>query len=474
MKLNTLASSRGDFIFSTLTFGNDENHFANLIAQEILKVRKNGQGEKGKEKPVVFPKLVFLYDEKLHGKGGKLEWLYKKAIECSALAQYPDYLSLSGDGYVCETYKTWHKYGISRWYLDKDNHVQENPDWNDAIISPMGCRSFLTRVFYDPKNHNKTSWEPFDGCKPVFTGRANGGVVSLSLPYIYEEAKREGKDFFDNLHYYLEIIRGIHKKTRDFLVKLTASCNPLGYMDGGYFYGNLKPEESIKKNVSLMTWSLGVTSLNNLQELYNGKTLEEDSEFAYKTLKYIEAFVKEAKKKDGLLYSIYGTPAESLCSRQADQFIKTFGEIKVANGEIIGKRGYFENSWHCPVWKEISLQEKIKTEYPFFHIGCGGRIFYYRINNSNNLVYIDQCVKAAMKVGFYYGVNLETSWCDSCGYRWNSHGEDTCPMCGETGNIVQVARICGYLGYTRMPNSTGDSTRVNDGKMKEVLDRVVM
>lgn len=308
MKLNTLASSRGDFIFSTLTFGNDEGRFANLIAREILKVRKNGQGEKGKEKPVVFPKLVFLYDEKLHGKGGKLEWLYKKAIECSASAQYPDYLSLSGDGYVSDIYKKWHKYGVSRWCLDKDNCVQENPEWNDAIISPMGCRSFLTAIYYDPKNRDKISWEPFEGCKPAFTGRFNSGVISLNLPYIYEEAKKEGKDFFDNLHYYLELIRGIHKKTKDYLYKLKASGNPITFMLGGFFYGNLKPSDDIRKNVSISTWSYGVTALSELQELYNNKTLDEDNSFAYKTLDYINNYIKVIKEKDRMLYSLYGTP----------------------------------------------------------------------------------------------------------------------------------------------------------------------
>lgn len=465
MKLNTLASSRGDFIFSTLTFGNDENHFANLIAEEILKVRKQGQGEKGKEKPVVFPKLVFLYDEKLHGAGGKLEWLYKKAIECSAIAQYPDYLSLSGDGYVSDVYKKWHKYGVSRWYLDENNHVQENPEWNDAIISPRGCRSFLTAVYCDPKNHNKTSWEPFEGCKPVFTGRANGGVVSLNLPYIYEEAKRDGKDFFKNLRYYLDIIRGIHKKTREFLIKLTASCNPLGFMAGGYFYGNLKPEESIKKNVGLMTWSYGITALNELQELYNGKTLNEDHSFADETLKYINDYIKDIKHKDGMLYSPYGTPAESLCGRQAKQFKDAFGIV----GDV-GARNFFSNSFHSPIWLEYSLQDKIKNEYFGFHNCNGGHIFYYRINSDKNFVYIDQYVKACMKHGYYCGVNIAHSYCNDCGYTWTDDKEDHCPRCNGT-DVISVSRVCGYLGFTRTPSSSGDSTRMNAAKREEIALR---
>ena len=108
IKLNTVASSRGDYIFVTFSFGNDTNPFAQLVSETILKVRKGGQGKKGFEKVVLFPKLCFLYDEAVHGEGKELENLFDLAIECSSRSMYPDYLSLSGDGYVSEMYQ---KYG---------------------------------------------------------------------------------------------------------------------------------------------------------------------------------------------------------------------------------------------------------------------------------------------------------------------------------------------------------------------------
>ena len=106
--LNTVASSRGDFIFTTLTFGLDERRFAKMVSEAILKVRKEGQGKKGFKKPAIFPKLVFLYDKDKHSKGKELNDLYLEAIDCSSKAQYPDFLSLTGDGYVASMYK---KYG---------------------------------------------------------------------------------------------------------------------------------------------------------------------------------------------------------------------------------------------------------------------------------------------------------------------------------------------------------------------------
>lgn len=137
--LNTVASSRGDFTFTTLTFGLDPRPFGKLVSETILKVRQEGQGKEGFKKPAIFPKLVFLYDKDWHAEGRSLNDLFLKAIECSSKAQYPDYLSLSGDGYVAGIYKKYTNYE-KRWYLGEDNKVRENPKWIDCIISPMGKR----------------------------------------------------------------------------------------------------------------------------------------------------------------------------------------------------------------------------------------------------------------------------------------------------------------------------------------------
>lgn len=78
-----------------------------MASSEFMKVRKNGEGADGKKKPVLFPKLVFLYDENVHGEGKKLQWLFDEAIDCSSKCMYPDYLSMN-NGYVGEMYQ---KYG---------------------------------------------------------------------------------------------------------------------------------------------------------------------------------------------------------------------------------------------------------------------------------------------------------------------------------------------------------------------------
>lgn len=105
---NTVGSSRGDYPFIACSFGIDSDKFAIMCSEVALKVRMGGQGKKGFKKPVLFPKLTFLYDENLHGVGKPMEDLFNVAIDCSSKCMYPDFLSLTGEGYIPSMYK---KYG---------------------------------------------------------------------------------------------------------------------------------------------------------------------------------------------------------------------------------------------------------------------------------------------------------------------------------------------------------------------------
>ena len=174
-KFNSVSSSRGDYPFITVTAGTGTGRFAKMATITMLDVRRRGQGKEGHKKPVLFPKIVFLYDENLHGPGGELEDVFEAGIRCSSKTMYPDWLSLTGDGYVPDMYKRYGK-----------------------IVSPMGCRAFLSPWY------EKGGAEPLDEQdKPVFVGRFNIGAVSLHLPMIYAKAKQESRDFYEVLDYYL-------------------------------------------------------------------------------------------------------------------------------------------------------------------------------------------------------------------------------------------------------------------------------
>ena len=433
-KFNTVASSRGDYPFITMTFGTGTGKFAKIASITMLNVRRKGQGKKNCKKPVLFPKLVFLYDENLHGAGKELEDVFEAGILCSSKSMYPDWLSLTGEGYVAEIYK---KYG--------------------AIISPMGCRAFLSPWF------ERGGMEPADAeDKPVFVGRFNIGAVSLHLPMIYAKAKQESRPFFEVLDYYLELIRQLHIRTYAYLGEMRASTNPLAYCEGGFYGGHLKFHEKIKPLLKTATASFGITALNELQELYNGKSLVEDGQFAIDTLQHINDKIAEYKKADGNLYAIYGTPAESLCGLQITQFRKKYGII-----ENVSDREYVSNGFHCHVTEDITPIQKQDLEYRFWELSNGGKIQYVKYPIDYNKEAIRSLVRRAMKMGFYEGVNLSLSYCDDCGHE--ELQMDVCPKCGSK-NLTKIERMNGYLSYSRVH---GD-TRLNEAKMAEISERKSM
>ena len=433
-KFNTVASSRGDYPFITVSAGLGQSKFEKMATIVMLDVRRGGQGKKSCKKPVLFPKIVFLFDKDLHGKGKPLEDVYNAGIECSKKAMYPDWLSLTGEGYVASMYKQYGK-----------------------VVSPMGCRAFLS-PWYERGGMHKAD----ENDKPIFVGRFNIGAISLHLPLIYARAQKESKDFYEVLDYYMELIRKIHIRTYDYLGEMKASTNPLAYCEGGFLGGHLGIHDKIKPILKSATASFGITALNELQELYNGKSLAEDGAFALEVMEYINKKVDEYKEKDGYLYAIYGTPAENLCGLQVKQFRKKYGIVK-----NVSDRGYVSNSFHCHVSEKISPIQKQNLEKRFWDLLNGGKIQYVKYPVSYNTGAIETLINRAMDLGFYEGVNLALSYCDDCGHQ--ELNMDVCPKCGSR-NLTKIDRMNGYLSYSRVK---GD-TRLNQAKMEEIKDRVSM
>jgi len=433
-KFNTVASSRGDYPFITVTAGLGTEQYEKMATMAMLKIRMHGQGKKGNKKPVLFPKIVFLYDENLHGEGKINYDLFEAGIECSKKAMYPDWLSLSGEGYVASMYK---KYG--------------------RVVSPMGCRAFLSPWY------ERGGMEPADeNDKPIFVGRFNIGAISLHLPMIYAKAKKESRDFYEVLDYYMELIRQLHIRTYEYLGEMKASVNPLAYCEGGFLGGHLGIHDKIKPLLKSATASFGITALNELQELYNGKSLVEDGQFAIDVMKYINEKVNQFKKEDGNMYALYGTPAENLCGLQVKQFRKKYGVVS-----HVSDKPYVSNSFHCHVSEDITPIQKQDLEKRFWDLMNGGKIQYVKYPLDYNTDAVKTLVLRAMDMGFYEGVNLSLSYCDDCGHE--ELNMDVCPKCGSR-NLTKIDRMNGYLSYSRVK---GDS-RLADHKMEEIADRKSM
>ena len=199
-----------------------------------------------------------------------------------------------------------------------------------------------------------------------------------------------------------------------------------------------------------------------MQELYNGKSLVEDGEFALEVMRHIKDKVNEYKAADGNLYAIYGTPAENLCGLQIKQFRAKYGIV-----DGVSDRPYVSNSFHCHVSEDITPIQKQDLEKRFWSYFQGGRIQYVKYPVNYNVTAIKSLIRRAMNLGFYEGVNMALSYCNDCGHE--ELDMDVCPVCGSR-NLTKIDRMNGYLAYSRVH---GD-TRLNEAKMAEIADRKSM
>lgn len=275
-----------------------------------------------------------------------------------------------------------------------------------------------------------------DKDEPVFIGRFNLGVISLNLPMILAKAQQENKDFYEVLDYYMEMSRGLHKRTYEYLAEMRASTNPLMYCQGGFYGGHLKPNDKIRPILKPCTLSFGFTALNELQELYNNKSLVEDGAFALEVMEYINKKITEYKKADGLLYAIYGTPAESLCF-SGDTEVQCYNGNKQIKDIKVGDLVYSYNEEQKkielkPVIRSMMTQKDAEVVKVTFDNGQSivctpNHPFATRHMEQNadgtfveeNIRYVNACdLKAGMRIKSNY-ITLNTSGRPQCSNYYN-------------------------------------------------------
>ena len=417
--INSNVSARGDTPFITFSFGcidgEDElfNEFQLAACLELLRYRQKVE--------MTFPKLVCLYSTPIMK---KYPILLDECIETNRTTLYPDYVSLY-EGYSGELYK---KYKLCH--------------------TPMGCRSFPTPVG-GYENPQKTG------------GLFNVGVVSLNLPLIYMECSKKKLDFIEEVKKYTQMCIDFLDRRYEQIASMKCSSNPLGFCEGGFVGGNKNPDDLVGDIVNNMGASIGITALNELSVLRNGCELHFCDEEEYRNIVEVVKAIKELVNKNcsnERHYSLYGTPAESLCGTQCEQFRKRFGIV-----EGVSDKPYFNNSFHMPVTADISPIEKMNLEYELFHIINGGHIQYVRVDEPENKQAIKKLVKYGMKKGFYQGININCISCEDCGEHFRKH-PTVCPKCGSK-NILEVGRVCGYKGFMN---------RMNDAKLAEIAERKCM
>ena len=430
-QINTLMTTNGQSPFVTLFLHIDEEdeyvEETVRIIVEILKQRLQGtKNEKGVFVTPAFPKLVYVLDENNCLRGGKYDYVTRLAAKCSAKRMYPDYISAK--------------------------KMRENYEGN--VFSCMGCRSFLS-PWKDGEGNYK--WE----------GRFNQGVVSLNLPQIGIVSEGNEEIFWKRLDERLQLCYEALMCRHKALLGTLSDVSPIHWQYGAIT--RLKKGEkidSLLKN-GYSTMSLGYIGLYELTWLMKGcsHTAAGGKEFALRVMDHLKDTAARWKQETGIGFSLYGTPAETLCYRFARIDKEKYGDIP-----NVTDKGYYTNSYHVDVREPIDAFSKIAFESEFQNKSLGGAISYVEIPNLvNNVEAVEELIRFIYDNIQYGEFNTKSDYCHVCGYDGeiliNEDNEWECPQCHnkDHGKMNVTRRTCGYLGENFW----------NTGKTKDIKSRVL-
>ena len=327
----------------------------------------------------------------------------------------------------------------------------------NGVVS-HNCRSFLS--YYE---------NPETG-EPVEYGRFNVGVVTLNLPRIAMQTENTG-EFMRLLDARAGIVREALDWRFDQVREATASQSPIHYVTGAAGVA-MSPSDKVGDLVEggYATASMGYIGVYEATARFYGGDWygnREAVEFSVNIVRRLDELARSWKAESGRGYGVYGTPSESLCDRFARLDTRLFGEV-----ENITSKGYYQNSFHVDVRKNMSPFEKWRVEAQYLPYTTGGAIDYVETETLlKNPDALESIVDAAVAAGVrYFGVNQPVSQCFECDYSGEFAADVRgfyCPDCGERDEekISVVRRVCGYLG------SFADRPVV-EGKRKEIVARV--
>lgn len=417
-QVNTITSSNGQTPFITISLGLNTSTYGRMITESYLAVHEKGLGIDGHTP--VFPKVVFFLDEGTNMNSTDPNYdLKQKALQCAAKRIYPDFVSLP---------------------------LNKSVTGSSTGVTPMGCRSFLSK------------WETTGGTEQ-YNGRFNLGVVSLNLPLIALESDSDG-EFFDKIGHHMDIAYRAKMNRVERLKHTKAKQNPTLFMEGAL--ARLDADDTIEELFynGYASISIGFVGLAECSEILKNSL---DKEFCTSIMNFMKSKCDKYTKDSNIAFSLYGTPAESLCYKFAKCIEQKYPSVL--------KRDFITNSFHQPVWIDSTPFEKFNYETGFAKLSNGGNISYVETPNlSNNIKALEQLVDYAYQNIPYFGINQPVDKCYECGFSGEfSVDRDgfSCPECSNTNESTMsvIRRVSGYL-------SSPNSRPFNKGKQQETMQRV--
>ncbi|MGL5348344.1 MAG: anaerobic ribonucleoside triphosphate reductase [Peptostreptococcaceae bacterium] len=436
--LNTMHSRAGAQVpFSSINFGTDISEEGRMVTKNILLSLEKGLGNG--ETPI-FPILIFKVKEgiSLNPEDPNYD-LFKLACRVSAKRLFPNFSFLDAP-FNAKYYK-------------------EGRPETEATY--MGCR---TRVL-----GNECGEE-------IVSGRGNLSFTTINLPRLGIKYGIVNSDKNDMDGFFRELDEKIDLVTEQLLERMEVQGNkkmknfPF-LMGQGVWQGSdeLGPEDTLKEVIKQGTLTIGFIGLAECLVALMGKHHGESEDaqlLGLKIISHMRERMEDASKKYNLNFSLIATPAEGLSGRFTRIDKKVFGEI-----EGITDKEYYTNSFHVPVYYNISSFDKIRLEAPYHELTNAGHITYIELdgNPSDNLEAFETVIRAMKESGIGYGsINHPVDRDPICGFSGVIDGS-VCPVCGRNEDdsdmkFERIRRITGYL--------VGTVDRFNNAKQAEVRDRV--
>ncbi|NLY42561.1 MAG: anaerobic ribonucleoside triphosphate reductase [Clostridiaceae bacterium] len=429
--LNTMHSRAGAQVpFSSINYGTDTSPEGRMVIKNILLATEAGLGNG--ETPI-FPVHIFKVKEGINYNPGDPNYdMFKLACRVSAKRLFPNFSFLDAP-FNLKYYK---------------------PGRPETEIAYMGCRTRVIGNVHDPS-------------REIVNGRGNLSFTTINLPRIALRSNRDINIFFDELDKKIDLV--IEQLLERFEIQARKKVKNYPFLMGQGVWidsDKLGWEDEVRevlKHGTLTTGFIGLAEcLKALVGRHHGES-EEAQKLGLEIVGHMRKRMDETSKKYNMNFTLIATPAEGLAGRFVKMDREIFGSI-----EGVTDREYYTNSFHVPVYHEISVFDKIRIEAPYHELTNAGHITYVEVDGdpTQNLEAFEKIIRAMKEAGIGYGsVNHPVDRDPVCGFTGIIG--NTCPFCGrEEGDIKfeRIRRITGYL--------VGSVERFNDAKRAEERDRV--
>lgn len=428
--LNTMHSRAGAQVpFSSLNYGTDTSNEGRLVMKALLDATEAGLGNG--ETPI-FPIQIFKLKEGVsYNKEDPNYDLFRRACEVSGKRLFPNFSFIDAPFNL-------------KYYKPGDYRTE---------VAYMGCR---TRVMGNVVKD-----------KEITTGRGNLSFTSINLPRLGIESHGDIDVFFRKLDEMIELCRD--QLLQRYEIQCKRHVYNFPFLMGQHVWldsDKLNYNDEVRPVLIHGTLTIGFIGLAECLVALTGKhhgESEESQQLGLKIISHMREKTDQYTKDYGLNFSVIATPAEGLSGRFTRIDKKKYGIIKG-----VTDRAFYTNSFHVPVYYNISIFDKIKKEAPYNALTNGGHITYVEVDGdiAKNVDAFERIIRCMHDEGIGYGsVNHPVDRDPVCGY--NGIIDNVCPKCGRHEGDIKFERIRRITGYL-----VGTLDRFNDGKRAEVESRV--